>query len=64
MIGTLTNRSKIPGVAYGEVVLSNIVAVLMKIRNMESTSQFERQLLEGYSMGCQGTVIIRHDDEE
>ena len=45
-------------------MLSNIVAVLMKIRNMESTSQFERQLLEGYNMGCQGTVIIRHDDEE
>merc|ERR1719507_2073910 len=47
------------GVAYGEVVLSNIVAVLMNIRHKETTSQLEKQLLEGYNQGCQETPMIK-----
>ena len=53
-------KSKIPGVAFGETVLSNIVAILMKISHKELTSQLEEQLLEGYNNGCQEKVVIKY----
>ena len=54
---------KTAGVAYGEVVLSNIVAVLMNIHHKETTSQLEKQLLEGYNKGCQETTMIKFGKE-
>ena len=57
MIG---DKSKTTGVAFGETVLSNIVANLLKIRDKESTNQLEKQLLEGYEKGCQETPVIKY----
>lgn len=44
-------------------MLSNIVAILMKISRKELTSQLEEQLLEGYNSGCQETVVIKYGKE-
>merc|ERR1712223_1939933 len=52
------------GVAYGETVISNIVAVLMNIHDKEITSHIEKQLLDGYNNGRQkGNILIKYSME-
>ena len=56
-----SNPLSTTGVAYGEAVISNIVAVLMNIHDKEITSHLEKQLLDGYNNGCQkGNILIKH----
>ena len=48
------------GVAYGETVVSNIVAVLINIHEKETTSHLEKLLLDGYKNGCQEGIVIKY----
>ena len=54
------NHRLTTGVAYGETVVSNIVAVLMNIHDKETTSHLEKQLLDGYKNGCQEGIVIKY----
>ena len=59
-----SNPLSTTGVAYGEAVISNIVAVLMNIHDKEITSHLEKQLLDGYNNGCQkGNTLIKYSME-
>ena len=56
-----SNPLSTTGVAYGETVISNIVAVLMNIHDKDITSHLEKLLLDGYNNGCQkGNILIKH----
>ena len=54
------NHRLTTGVAYGETVVSNIVAVLMNIHDKETTIHLEKQLLDGYKNGCQEGIVIKY----
>ena len=59
-----SNPLSTTGVAYGETVISNIVAVLMNIHEKDITSHLEKLLLDGYNNGCQkGNILIKYSME-